>query len=89
LDALYTFIRYVGIGARVDHIVPNSKDSGEDYNVVAARLQLKTDWTSRETLNLIYGRWFYGPNTRNEGTGLRMPDRLDNHLFALNFNLWW
>jgi hypothetical protein len=88
-DALYTFIRYVGVGARIDHIVPNSKDSGEDYNVLATRLQFKTDWTSRETLSLIYGRWFYGPRTRNEGTGLRTPDRLDNHLFALNFNLWW
>ncbi len=89
IDGLYTFIRYMGIGLRVDHIVPNSYDSGETYNVVAPRLQFKTDWTSRETLSLLYGRWFYGPRTRNEGTGLRTPDRLDNNLFALNFNLWW
>jgi hypothetical protein len=88
-DAMYTFMRYVGIGARFDHIVPNSKDSDETYNVLATRLQFKTDWTSRENLSLIYARWFYGPHTRNEGTGLRTPDRLDNHLIALNFNIWW
>jgi len=88
-DAVYTLIRYMGIGARIDHIVPNSYDSGETYNVLATRLQFKTDWTSRETLSLIYAKWFYGPRTRNEGTGLRTPDRLDDHLFALNFNIWW
>ena len=89
LDGLYTFIRYVGVGARIDHIVPNSYDSGETYNVLATRLQFKTDWQSRETVSLIYGKWFYGPRTRNEGTGLRTPDRLDDNLFALNFNMWW
>lgn len=88
-DAVYTLIRYMGVGARIDHIVPNSYDSGETYNVLATRLQFKTDWTSRETLSLIYAKWFYGPRTRNEGTGLRTPDRLDDHLFALNFNIWW
>jgi hypothetical protein len=89
IDGLYTFMRYMGVGMRVDHIAPNSKDSGESYNVLATRLQFKTDWSSRETLSLIYGKWFYGPNTRNEGTGLRTPDRLDDNLFALNFNMWW
>ena len=89
VDALYVFMRYVAVGTRVDHIVPNSYDSGETYNVLAPRLQFKTDWTSREALTLLYARWFYGPRSRNEGTGLRTPDRLDNNLFALNFNIWW
>jgi len=88
-DGMYTFIRYMGIGARIDHIVPNSYDQGETYNVVAARLQFKTDWTSRENLSLMYAKWFFGPRSRNEGTGLRTPDRLDNQLIALNFNIWW
>lgn len=88
-DGMYTFIRYMGIGARIDHIVPNSYDQGETYNVLAARLQFKTDWTSRENLSLMYAKWFYGPRSRNEGTGLRTPDRLDNQLIALNFNIWW
>ncbi len=89
LDGMYTFIRYVGFGARIDHIVPNSYDSGETYNVLATRLQFKSDWQSRETLSLIYAKWFYGTRTHNEGTGLRTPDRMDDTLIALNFNMWW
>jgi hypothetical protein len=89
VDALYTLIRYLGVGCRFDTVVPNSKDMDETYYVLAPRIQLKTDWTSREAVNLMYARWFYGSRTRNEGTGERTPERLDNQLLALNFNLWW
>lgn len=89
LDALYTLFRYMGVGCRFDTVVPNSKDMDETFYVLAPRLQFKTDWTSREALNIMYARWFYGDNTRNEGTGERTPERLDNQLLALNINLWW
>lgn len=89
IDALYTFLRNVGVGARVDAVIPNSKDMDETFYVLATRIQLKTDWTSREQINLIYARWFYGSHTRNEGTGERTPERLDSQLLALNFNIWW
>jgi hypothetical protein len=89
LDALYTFLRNVGVGARFDAVVPNSKDMEETFYVLATRIQLKTDWTSREQINLIYARWFYGSHTRNEGTGERTPERLDSQLLALNYNMWW
>jgi hypothetical protein len=89
IDGLYTLIRYLGVGCRFDAVVPNSKDMDETFYVLAPRIQLKTNWTSREAINLMYARWFYGSRTRNEGTGERTPERLDNQLFALNFNLWW
>ena len=73
----------------IDRVVPSSKDSEETFHVLAGRLQFKSDWTSRDAIQLIYARWFYGSRTRNEGTGERTPDRLDDELFALNFNMWW
>lgn len=88
-DALYTFLRNVGAGARVDRVAPNSFDSEETFYVLAPRVQFKTDWTSRENITLLYAKWFYGERTRNEGTGERDPERLDDELFALNFNMWW
>lgn len=89
INALYTFWRYMGAGLRIDRVVPNSKDSEETFHVLAPRLQFKSDWNSREVVQIIYARWFYGSRTRNEGTGERTPDRLDDELFALNFNMWW
>lgn len=89
IDGLYTFLPWMGVGLRTDRVVPNSKDPEETFHVVAPRLQFKSDWNSRETIELIYGKWFYGTRTRNEGTGERSPERLDDQMFALSFNMWW
>ncbi len=89
LDALYTFLPWLGIGARGDRVVPRVSDSRETFHVLATRIQFKTDWTSREAITLNYVKWFYGERTRNEGTGLRTPDRLDDQLIALSYNMWW
>src|SRR5690606_925399 len=89
LDVLYTFYKHLGIGVRVDHVAPNSKDSRENFQVVVPRIQFKTDWTSRDTFNLMYARWFYGSMTRNEGTGERSPAQLDDDFFGFSVNMWW
>ena len=89
LDAHYTLLRFMGIGCRFDYVVPNSFDDGESFSVLAPRLTFDTDWISHEAIQLIYAKWFYGPRTRNEGTGLRTQERLDDQMLALNFNMWW
>ncbi len=89
LDGLYTFMRNLGVGLRVDRVVPNSHDKSETFHVLAPRLQFKSDWNSHEAIQLMYVKWFYGSGTRNEGTGERTMERLDDQLVALNFNMWW
>ncbi len=89
IDVLYTFWRYLGVGARFDRVAPNSKDAEETFYVLAPRIQVKTDWNSRETFTLSYVKWFYGDRTRNEGTGERTPERLDDEFFGLSMNMWW
>jgi hypothetical protein len=86
---MYTLLPWFGVGLRVDRVIPNSKNSKETFHVLAPRLQFKTDWNSREAISIRYVKWFYGEESRNEGTGLRSPDRLDDQLWALNFNMWW
>jgi hypothetical protein len=88
LDALYSFLPWMSAGARFDHVVPTSKDSGETFNVLLTRLVFKTDWASRESISLIYARWFYGPRTHPEFSVLQQP-WLDDQLVALNVNMWW
>jgi hypothetical protein len=88
-DVLYTPFRYLGIGVRADRVVPNSRDSQETFHAISPRLQFKSDWNSRETITVRYAKWFYGPHTHSDGLGARQIDRLDDQLFALNFNMWW
>lgn len=88
-DLLYTFLPFMGVGLRADRVVPNSKDSRETFHVIASRLVLKTDWTSRETITLLYARWFYGRDTHPEASSITPGDRLDDQLVALNAQIWW
>ncbi|MDP9001236.1 MAG: hypothetical protein M3O46_14135, partial [Myxococcota bacterium] len=88
-DLLYTFLPFMGVGLRADRVVPNSKDAQETFHVIAPRFVFKTDWTSRETITLLYARWFYGPHTHPEASSITPGDRLDDQLVALNAQIWW
>jgi hypothetical protein len=88
LDLFYNFMANMGAAIRVDRVAPNSKDSGETFHVLAPRLVLRTGWTSRENISLMYAKWFYGARTHGETSGV-LPPRYDDQLFALNVNIWW
>jgi len=88
VDLFYNFMAYMGVAVRFDRVAPNSKDSGETFHVLAPRLVLRTGWTSRENISLMYAKWFYGPRTHAEASGV-LPPRYDDQLFALNVNIWW
>ncbi len=90
IDALYTILPWMGFGVRVDRVTPTSKDSEQTFYVLAPRLVFRTNWGARESIALIYGKWFYGPNTHPDASSIIAPDgRLDDQLIALNVNLWW
>ncbi len=88
-DLLYTFLPFMGIGFRADVVVPNSHDLKETFVVLAPRLVFKSDWSSRDTVTLLYGRWFYGPDSHPEASSITSGDRLDSQLFALNAQMYW
>ena len=88
LDLFYNFMANMGVAVRVDRVAPSSKDSDETFHVLAPRLVLRTGWTSRENISLMYAKWFYGAHTHGETSGV-LPPRYDDQLFALNVNIWW
>jgi hypothetical protein len=90
VDALYTTLSWLAAGVRVDRVAPSSKDSEQTFYVLAPRLVFRTNWIARESITLLYARWFYGPNTHPDASSIVAPDgRLDDQLIALNVNMWW
>jgi hypothetical protein len=90
LESVYTFRSWVGIALRGDRVMPNSKDPGETFYVLAPRLVFRTNWVTHETISIIYGKWFYGPRSHPEANSIISEDgRLDDQLIALNVNMWW
>jgi len=73
-------------------VVPDTGDPSQTFYVAAGRLVFKTDWQSRESIMLLYAKWFYGTHTHpdysSSDNSLPIP-RLDDQLIALNVNVWW
>jgi hypothetical protein len=90
VDGLYTMRPWMAAGLRVDHVIPSSKDGTQTFSVLAPRLVFRTNWMARESITLLYAKWFYGSNTHPEASSIIAPDgRLDDQLIALNVNIWW
>jgi hypothetical protein len=90
VESIYTMRPWVGVALRADCVVPNSKDLGETFYVLAPRVIFRTNWVSRESISIIYGRWFYGPRSHPETSSLLATDvGLDKNLIAFNVNMWW
>ena len=51
----------------------------------------KTDWQSRESIMLLYAKWFYGTHTHPEYSTVRSLPSLGSTIssIALNVNMWW
>jgi hypothetical protein len=100
MDVLYKFLPWLGAGIRGDRVVPTSLDSEETFHVISPRLVFRTDWQSRETVTLLYAKWFHGNTTHPEasssliGNGVSPTPvadlgKIDDQLIALNVNIWW
>ena len=89
-DVFYTFKPWMAVGFRADRVAPNSKDSQETFYVISPRVVFKRSWYSHENIQIIYGKWFYGPHSHSEASAVVPSDwGLDDQLLALNVNLYW
>lgn len=88
-EVSYRFFSWAGISGRYDHVIPNSKDSEETFDVISPKLVFKSNWNSHEQVTLAYTRWFYGKHTSAEFPYELRRDQLDDQMFSLNFGMWW
>ena len=88
-EVTYRFFPWLGVSGRYDHVIPNSNDKEETFDVISPKLLFRSSWLTHEQVTLSYTRWFYGENTHAEAP-LEFPrEELDNQMFALHFGMWW
>ena len=89
-EATYRMFPWFAVSARYDHVAPNSKDSGETFDVISPKLIFRSNWNSHEQVVLSYTKWFLGERTHGEAPNdYFQPYELDDQMFALNFGMWW
>ena len=88
-EITYRFLPWVSVSGRYDHVSPNSRDTQENFDVLAPKLIFKSNWNSHEQVTLSYTRWLYGAHTHAQFPNDFTRHDLDNQMFALHFGMWW
>lgn len=91
-DLTYSMAKWLGVGARFDHVRPNSAINTQSYHIISPRILLHTDWEAREELMLQYSRFIYGEDVIVR-TGYPPEDDPsavpDENVFVLSGTYWW
>jgi hypothetical protein len=91
-ETTYVMTKWLAASVRTDHVMPDLNDSSRAFGVISPKLTFRTDWQSRETLNLQYAGYVLGSGTRVEGDR-RLQNtpfgKSDEHLFAIFGTIWW
>lgn len=93
----YSFSRYVGAGARFDHVLSDVSESSRQHAILSPRLIFKSDWGSRDQLVLQYSRYFYGsavlpapdPAAPPESAGSFPVLSPDENVVSFTVSVWW
>ena len=88
-EVTYQFFPWMGLSGRYDHVMPNSRDTHETFDVTSLKLLFRTQWITHETVTLSYSRWFYGSSSYAEFPYELPRDELDDQMFALHVGIWW
>lgn len=80
VDVLGTPLKWLGVGLRFTQVRPHSKIPNQNFSIISPRLVFKSDWISRETIEVSYSRYIYrqraceGVGTVNEDGDFVPPE---------------
>lgn len=91
-DVTYTFMSWMGVSERVDHVRMDSDDSRKAFTSFATRLLFHSNWRSRDEISLQYAYFQYGSDVHPK-TGyppVTNPNaNPDRHVLSLTGTFWW
>ena len=90
VEATYTFLSWMGVSERFDHVREDNSDSKQAFTSVASRLLFHTGWRSRNEIALQYVYFVYGSSVEAlTGYPPTMPVNPDRQVFSLTGTIWW
>ena len=92
VELTYSFMSWLGVSERVDHVRLDNSDSAKAFTMYSSRLLFHTGWRSRDEFALQYTHFTYGnavyvkagyPPALNKGLNA------DRDVFSLTGTFWW
>jgi hypothetical protein len=88
-ELLYNFAPWAGFSTRYDFVGPDLSDGERSFHIISPRLIFRTGFLAHEQINIRYTRWFYGDRTLIQTVAPNDPQGLDEHMLALQANMYW
>ncbi len=88
-EIVYNAFSWLGFATRYDFVGPDLGDSERSYHILSPRLIFRTDFLAHEQINIRYTRWFYGDHVLIQTVAPNDPQGLDEHMLALQANMYW
>jgi hypothetical protein len=93
-EVAYTFLSWMGVSERFDHVRLDGSDSTRAFTSLSSRLLFHTGWRSRDEIALQYTHFIYGsqvPVKQGYPPVLHQPPTLnpDRDVFSLTGTFWW
>ena len=90
VEATYTFLSWMGVSERFDHVRLNNSDSKQAFTSLSTRLLFHTGWRARNEIALQYAYFIYGSSVEAlTGYPPDMPVNPDRQVFSLTGTIWW
>jgi hypothetical protein len=91
-EVTYTFLSWLGVSERFDHVRLNGSDSTEAFSVLSSRILFHSGWRSRDEIALQYSYFLYGSGVQVQ-TGYPptydMNASPDKNVLQLTGTFWW
>jgi hypothetical protein len=90
VEATYTFLSWMGVSERFDHVRLTYSDSKNAFTSLSTRLLFHTGWRARNEIALQYAYFIYGSSI-DALTGYPpvTPVNPDRQVFSLTGTIWW
>lgn len=88
-ELTYLFFSWMGVSARYDYVAPDLDDAQRTFHVLSPKVLFRTSFLAHEQFNIRYTRWVYGDRVLIQSVAPNDPQGLDEHMLALQANMWW
>jgi hypothetical protein len=88
-EILYNVASWFGVSTRYDFVGPDLSDGERSFHIISPRLIFRTGFLAHEQINIRYTRWIYGDRTIIQTVAPNDPQGLDEHMLALQANMYW
>jgi hypothetical protein len=88
-ELLYNFSSWMGFSTRYDFVGPDLADKERSFHIISPRLIFRTGFLAHEQINIRYTHWFYGDRPLIQTVAPNDPQGLDEHMLALQANMYW